>query len=105
MRINLAKFHNSYIEVEGEYMRLATTNNCANLLFRNVTHNGEAITDHIWVAMNAVRNAKKIKKVKLKKHGIYKMRGKVYIYKKYDKIEKKMVYDFCLRSVKIEVEG
>ena len=103
MREKLKEFHNSYIEVEGEFLRLATTNNCRNLLFRNVTHNGEVITDHIWVAMNVVRNAKEVNDVKLKKHTVYKMRGKVYTYFKYSKNEKKMVQDYCLRSVRIEM--
>ena len=105
MREALAKYHNTYIEVEAEFTRFATSNDRRNLLFRNVTHEGEVITDHIWVPMNVVRNAKKVNEIKLKKHVIYKMRGKVYLYKKYDKTKKKMVYDFCLKSVKIEMEG
>ena len=63
MRTELGVYHNQYIEIEGEFLRLATTNNCRNLLFRNVTHNGEVITDHIWVAMNVVRNAKEVNDV------------------------------------------
>ena len=105
MRESLAKFHNSYIEVEAEYMHLATTGGKANLLFRHVIHEGEEITDHIWIPMNVIRNAKKIKEVKLKKHGIYKIRGKIYTYKKFSKSADKMVYDYCLKSVRIEVEG
>ena len=103
MRKELGVYHNQYVEVEGEFLRLATTNNCRNLLFGNVTHNGEVITDHIWVAMNVVRNAKEVNKVKLNKHTVYKMRGKVYTYLKYSKAEKKMVQDYCLRSVRIEM--
>ena len=91
MRTELGVYHNQYIEIEGEFLRLATTNNCRNLLFRNVTH------------MNVVRNAKEVNNVKLKKHTVYKMRGKVYTYLKYSKTEKKMVQDYCLRSVRIEM--
>ena len=105
MREELGKYHGEYIEVEGEYLHLATTGNKANLLFRNVTHNGEIITDHVWIPMQVIRNAKKVKEVKLKKHGIYKIRGKVYLYKKFSKEANKMVYDYCFKSVRIEVEG
>ena len=103
MRENLKEFHNSYIEIEGEYLRLATTHNQCNLLFRNIVHEGTIITDHIWIPMNVIRNAKEINKIKLKKHTVYKMRGKVYTYLKYSKSEKKMVQDYCLRSVRIEM--
>ena len=103
MRENLKEFHNSYIEIEGEYLRLATTHNQCNLLFRNIVHEGTIITDHIWIPMNVIRNAKEINKIKLKKHTVYKMRGKVYTYLKYSKAEKRMVQDYCLRSVRIEM--
>ena len=105
MREKLREFHNTYIEVEAEYMHLATTGGKANLLFRHVIHEGEEITDHIWIKMQDIRNLKKIKEVKLKKHGIYKIRGKVYLYKKFSKEANKMVYDYCFKSVRIEVEG
>jgi hypothetical protein len=103
MRKELGIYHNQYIEIEAEYLRLATTNNCRNLLFRNVTHNGEVITDHIWIPMSVIRNAKEVNSVKLKKHTVYKMRGKVYTYLKYSKTEKKMIQDYCVRSVRIEM--
>ena len=103
MRENLKEFHNSYIEIEGEYLRLATTHNQCNLLFRNIVHEGTIITDHIWIPMNVIRNAKEINKIKLKKHTVYKMRGKVYTYLKYSKTEKKMIQDYCVRSVRIEM--
>ena len=103
MREKLKEFHNSYIEIEGEYLRLATSHNQCNLLFRNIVHEGTIITDHIWIPMNVIRNAKEINKIKLKKHTVYKMRGKVYTYLKYSKSEKKMVQDYCLRSVRIEM--
>ena len=103
MRENLKEFHNSYIEIEGEYLRLATTHNQCNLLFRNIVHEGTIITDHIWIPMSVIRNAKEVNSVKLKKHTVYKMRGKVYTYLKYSKSEKKMVQDYCLRSVRIEM--
>ena len=103
MRENLKEFHNSYIEIEGEYLRLATTHNQCNLLFRNIVHEGTIITDHIWVPMNVIRNRKQINEIKLKKHTVYKMRGKVYTYLKYSKTEKKMIQDYCVRSVRIEM--
>ena len=103
MREKLKEFHNSYIEVEGEYLRLATSHNLGNLLFGNIVHNGTNITDHIWVAMKDVRNIEEVKKVKLNKHTVYKIRGKVYTYLKYSKTKKKMVQDYCLRSVRIEM--
>ena len=103
MRENLKEFHNSYIEIEGEYLRLATTHNQCNLLFRNIVHEGTIITDHIWIPMNVIRNAKEINKIKLKKHTVYKIRGKVYTYLKYSKTEKKMIQDYCVRSVRIEM--
>ena len=105
MRIKLKEYHNTYIEVEAEYIHLATTGGKANLLFRHVIHEGEEITDHIWIKMQDIRNLKKIKEVKLKKHGIYKIRGKIYTYKKFSKSADKMVYDYCFKSVRIEVEG
>ena len=103
MREALAKYHNEYIEVEGEFMRLATTNGCCNLLFRNIMHEGEMITDHAWVSMKNVRNKAKVNEIKLNKHTVYKMRGKVYIYKKRNKEGKGMVYDFGFKSVRIEL--
>ena len=103
MREKLREYHNTYIEIEAEYMRLATSHNQHNLLFRNIVHEGTIITDHIWVAMNVVRNAKEVNEVKLKKHTVYKMRGKVYTYLKYSKTEKKMIQDYCVRSVRIEM--
>ena len=103
MREKLKEFHNSYIEIEGEYLRLATSHNQCNLLFRNIVHEGTIITDHIWIPMNVIRNAKEINKIKLKKHTVYKMRGKVYTYLKYSKTEKKMIQDYCVRSVRIEM--
>ena len=103
MREKLKEFHNSYIEIEAEYMRLATSHNQHNLLFRNIVHEGTIITDHIWIPMNVIRNRKQINEIKLKKHTVYKMRGKVYTYLKYSKVEKKMVQDYCLRSVRIEM--
>ena len=103
MREKLREYHNTYIEIEAEYMRLATSHNQHNLLFRNIVHEGTIITDHIWIPMNVIRNAKEINKIKLKKHTVYKMRGKVYTYLKYSKSEKKMVQDYCLRSVRIEM--
>ena len=103
MREKLKEFHNSYIEIEGEYLRLATSHNQCNLLFRNIVHEGTIITDHIWVPMNVIRNAKEVNSVKLKKHTVYKMRGKVYTYLKYSKTEKKMIQDYCVRSVRIEM--
>ena len=103
MREKLKEFHNSYIEIEGEYLRLATSHNQCNLLFRNIVHEGTIITDHIWVPMNVIRNRKQINEIKLKKHTVYKMRGKVYTYLKYSKTEKKMIQDYCVRSVRIEM--
>ena len=103
MREKLKEFHNSYIEIEGEYLRLATSHNQCNLLFRNIVHEGTIITDHIWIPMNVIRNTKEINKIKLKKHTVYKMRGKVYTYLKYSKTEKKMIQDYCVRSVRIEM--
>ena len=103
MRKELGVYHNQYIEIEAEYMRLATSHNQHNLLFRNIVHEGTIITDHIWVPMNVIRNAKEINKIKLKKHTVYKMRGKVYTYLKYSKAEKRMVQDFCLKSIRIEM--
>ena len=103
MREKLKEFHNSYIEIEGEYLRLATSHNQCNLLFRNIVHEGTIITDHIWVPMNVIRNRKQINEIKLKKHTVYKMRGKVYTYLKYSKTENKMVQDFCLKSIRIEM--
>ena len=101
MREKLKEFHNSYIEIEGEYLRLATSHNQCNLLFRNIVHEGTIITDHIWVPMNVIRNRKQINEIKLKKHTVYKMRGKVYTYLKYSKETDKMVQDYCLKSVRI----
>ena len=103
MREKLKEFHNSYIEIEGEYLRLATSHNQCNLLFRNIVHEGTIITDHIWVPMNVIRNRKQINEIKLKKHTVYKMRGKVYTYLKYSKTERKMIQDYCLRSIRIEM--
>ena len=103
MREKLREYHNTYIEIEAEYMRLATSHNQCNLLFRNIVHEGTIITDHIWVPMNVIRNAKEVNSVKLKKHTVYKMRGKVYTYLKYSKTEKKMIQDYCVRSVRIEM--
>ena len=103
MRLELGKFHNQYIEVTGEFMKLATTNNCCNLLFRNIMHEGVEITDHVWVSMKNVRNKNKVNEIKLNKHVVYKMRGKVYIYKKRSKESKGMVYDFGIKSVRIEL--
>ena len=40
MRTELAKYHNQYIEVTAEYMRVATTGGKVNILFRNVMHEG-----------------------------------------------------------------
>ena len=105
MREELGKYHGEYIEIEAEYLHLATTGGKANLLFRNVIHNEEVITDHVWISMQVVRNLKKVKEAKLKKHTVYKMRGKVYLYKKFSKEANKMVYDYCFKSVRIEVEG
>ena len=104
MREKLKEFHNQYIEVTAEYMRLATTNGRCNLLFRCVMHEGEEITNHIWIKMQDVRNVKKINETKLKKHGIYKIRGKIYTYRKYSRESNKMVYDFCFKSVRIVEE-
>lgn len=101
MRKELGVYHNQYIEVTAEFMRLATTNGRCNLLFRCVMHDGEEITDHIWIKMQDVRNSKQINEIKLKKHGIYKIRGKVYAYLKYSKEADKMVQDYCLKSVRI----
>ena len=101
MREALAVYHNQYIEVTAEYMRVATTGGKVNILFRNVIHEGEEITNHIWIKMQDVRNAKKINETKLKKHGIYKIRGKVYLYKKFSRETNKMVYDYCFKSVRI----
>ena len=53
--------------------------------------------------MSVIRNAKEVNSVKLKKHTVYKMRGKVYTYLKYSKTERKMVQDYCVRSVRIEM--
>ena len=103
MREKLKEFHKSYIEIEGEYLRLATSHNQCNLLFRNIVHEGTIITDHIWIPMSVIRNAKEVNSVKLKKHTVYKMRGKVYTYLKYSKTEKKMIQDYCVRSVRIEM--
>ena len=55
----------------------------------------------VWIKMQDVRNSKQINEIKLKKHGIYKIRGKVYTYKKFSKEANKMVYDYCLKSVRI----
>ena len=104
MRLELGKHHNTYIEVTAEYMRVATTGGKVNILFRNVMHEGEEITNHVWIKMQDVRNRKQINEIKLKKHGIYKIRGKVYLYKKFSKEANKLIYDFCLKSVRI-VEG
>ena len=41
MREALAVYHNQYIEVTAEYMRVATTGGKINILFRNVIHEGE----------------------------------------------------------------
>ena len=101
MRDKLAVFHNQYIEVEAEFMRIATTGGKVNILFRNVIHEGEEITNHVWIKMQDVRNVKQINEVKLKKHGIYKIRGKIYTYKKFSKEADKMVYDYCFKSVRI----
>ena len=101
MRTELAKYHNQYIEVTAEYMRIAITGGKVNILFRNVIYEGEEITNHIWIKMQDVRNAKKINETKLKKHGIYKIRGKIYTYRKYSRESNKMVYDFCFKSVRI----
>ena len=103
MRTELAKYHNQYIEVVAEFMRIAITGGKVNILFRNVMHEGEEITNHIWIKMQDVRNSKQINEIKLKKHGIYKIRGKVYTYKKFSKESNKMVYDYCFRSVRIEM--
>lgn len=104
MRLELGKHHNTYIEVTAEYMRVATTGGKVNILFRNVMHEGEEITNHVWIKMQDVRNRKQINEIKLKKHRIYKIRGKVYLYKKFSKEANKLIYDFCLKSVRI-VEG
>ena len=101
MRTELGVYHNQYIEVTAEFMRIATTNGRCNLLFRCVMHEGEEITNHVWIKMQDVRNSKQINEIKLKKHGIYKIRGKVYTYKKFSKEANKMVYDYCLKSVRI----
>ena len=101
MRTELGIYHNKYIEVTAEFMRIATTGGKVNILFRNVIHEGEEITDHVWIKMQDVRNSKQINEIKLKKHGIYKIRGKVYTYKKFSKEANKMVYDYCLKSVRI----
>ena len=101
MREALAVYHNQYIEVTAEFMRIATTGGKVNILFRNVMHEGEEITNHVWIKMQDVRNSKQINEIKLKKHGIYKIRGKVYTYKKFSKEANKMVYDYCLKSVRI----
>ena len=74
MRKELGIYHNQYIEVTAEYMRVATTGGKVNILFRNVIHEGEEITDHVWIKMQDVRNSKQINEIKLKKHGIYKIR-------------------------------
>ena len=103
MRTELGIYHNQYIEIEGEFLRLATSHNQCNVLFRNIVHEGTIITDHIWIPMSVIRNAKEVNNVKLKKHTVYKMRGKVYTYLKYSKTEKKMIQDYCLRSVRIEM--
>ena len=104
MREALAVYHNQYIEVTAEYMRVATTGGKVNILFRNVMHEGEEITNHVWIKMQDVRNRKQINENKLKKNGIYKIRGKVYLYKKFSKEANNLIYDFCLKSVRI-VEG
>ena len=70
MRTELGIYHNQYIEVTAEYMRVATTGGKVNILFRNVIHEGEEITDHVWIKMQDVRNSKQINETKLKKHGI-----------------------------------
>ena len=101
MRTELAKYHNQYIDVTAEYMRIAITGGRVNILFRNVIHEGEEITNHIWIKMQDVRNSKQINQVKLKKHGIYKIRGKIYTYKKFSKEANSMVYDYCFKSVRI----
>ena len=101
MREALAVYHNQYIEVTAEYMRIAITGGKVNILFRNVIYEGEEITNHVWIKMQDVRNSKQINENKLKKHGIYKIRGKVYTYLKYSKETDKMVQDYCLKSVRI----
>ena len=103
MRLAMAKFHNQYIEVTAEYLRVAITGGKVNILFRNVMYEGEEITNHVWIKMQDVRNSKQINQVKLKKHGIYKIRGKIYTYKKFSKESNKMVYDYCFKSVRIEM--
>ncbi len=101
MREELGKYHGEYIEVEGEFLNLAKTGGRVNLLFKNITLGGEELMDHTWIPVGNVRNKDEINKTKLKKHTIYKIRGKVQMYRKRDKESGGEVYDFCFKSVRI----
>ena len=99
MREELGKYNGEYIEVTAEFNHSAWTCGHCNLLFENVVLDGELITDHIWVSLREVKN--KVKPT-LKRKGIYKLRAKVYIYKKVSKVTgEKTVEDYGFKRVKI----
>ena len=104
MRVEMGKYNGEYIEITGRLKRIVSKNNYCNLLFTNIMHKGEEITQHIWLSTRLIRNKDTFFR-DVEPNAIYKMRGKVYVYKKISKIDgTKSVEDFGIRSVRIVKE-
>ena len=104
MRIELGKYNGEYIEITGRLKRIVSKNNHCNLLFTNIMHEGEEITQHIWLSVRLIRNRDTFFR-DVEPNAIYKMRGKVYIYRKTSKVDgTKSVEDFGIRNVRISKE-
>ena len=104
MRTELGKYNGEYIEITGRLKRMVNKNNHCNLLFTDIMHEGEELTQHIWLSISLIRNRDTFFR-NVEPNAIYKMRGKVYIYRKISKIDgTKSVEDFGIKSVRISKE-
>ena len=102
MREALAEYNNTYIEVEAKFGHYAWTCGHCNLMFENITLNGELISDHIWIQLREVKKKGYVDPKSYVKGGIYKIRAKVYVYRKLSKVTgEKTVEDFGFKRAKI----
>ena len=102
MRKKLEKYNGEYIEVTSKLIKSVRENGYHNLMFGKMIMGDEVLTDHFWTAATNIRNRKSILK-ELEIGKTYKLRGKIYIYKKLSKKNgSKTVMDYGIKSIRIE---
>ncbi len=100
MREALGKYNGQYIEVTSKFAKIIKKNGFTNLLFVDTKKGDEILTDHFWMAAINVKNKAMIKELEVGK--TYRLRGKVYIYKKISKVDgTRTVPDYNFKGIKI----